>query len=198
MITPGLGELEAVAGLAYASATYGADAPALTAPTAPTGVSFAYSATGGGCAVDETTGALTILAADRAADQNNGIEAISCMVTATASKEGYADKASDPVTVAIAKAAQVLTAPENPYNTTDASIANGVVDGAATTLLLVNAPEGGEGNLIYSNTGSCTVDAATGELTGAATGNDDCVVSAAWGGTTTMRLLLRLPLPPLK
>ena len=186
-LTPELGELADVTGLAYAdTAVYGGDALAVTAPTAPAGATFAYSASGGGCEVDAASGELTILAADRSADEANNIEAISCMVVATASQEGYEDKASDPLTVAVAKAAQVLIAPDNPYNTTDESIANDTVAGKASVLPLVNAPEGGEGELTYSAAGSCRVDASTGELTGGddndGTGNDDCVVSAAWGG----------------
>ena len=178
MITPGLGELEAVAGLAYASgAIYAGEAPALMVPTAPAGASFAYSASGGGCEVDADSGALTILAADRAADENNGIEAISCMVTATASKDGYEDKISDPITVGIAKADNVtLTAWENPYPV--GTIAHDEI----LVLSPADMPTDGQGSLSYSATGSCTVEASIGEVTAAASGTDACVVKVKWSG----------------
>ena len=72
-----------------------AAAPALDAPTttpADLGAELSYLAAGGGCEVDEVTGALTIVGADstEAGSERN------CVVTLSAVKSGYGGSDSGP------------------------------------------------------------------------------------------------------
>ena len=128
------------------------------------GVEFAYSATGGGCSVDPADdGRLTILGVTDGTD-------LTCVVTVTATRSGYASVTSDPVTVTIAKGEQRVSS-SNPYGSVQALEVNG-------TLSIVNPPTGGAVTLTYgikSGGAGCTV-ASDGTVTGASS-TGTCVVS---------------------
>ena len=162
--TPGEGSFT-LAWTGYAGgATYDSPAPAVNPPsTTPVlEVDYVYSKAGDACEIDGESGALTILGAG------------SCEVTLVATRSGYAEETQSH-TVTVAKKAQTLTVPTNPYGGA-LSVKNG------ETLLLVNAPEGGIGELVYGTSGgSCSVEAATGSVTAeAASGN--CAVTARRSG----------------
>ena len=170
-VTPTEGNLQLTwAGYANSNAgVFGTAAPALVDPVmvpADLVVEYAWSATGGGCEVDASTGLLTLTGADV-----NGGRA--CMVTLTADRSGYAQSTAS-VTVTIGKGTQTLTVPTAPYGSA-ASVNNG------DSLEIINAPVGGHGTLEYQkNAGSCTVDGASGEITADASGTTACVVEARW------------------
>ena len=165
-IVPGLGTLNLTwtgYGSGANAATFGADAPALDAPS-PSDGEYTYSATGGGCGVDAEDGTLTIVAAD------------ACTVTLSATRSGYGD-ASVSRTVSIAKAAQSLSAPTHPYGAVVATLMPG------DTVEIVNPPASGQGAVVYASGDSavCTVDPATGEVTAVAPGS--CAISAHLAAT---------------
>ena len=171
-VTPTEGDM----GLAWngysGAATFGVQAPDIILPTttpADLGAEYSYSASGGACEVDGSTGALTLLGA------TGGDNALACEVILTATKAGYADVTLDPASVTIAKGAQTLTAPTNPYGS-----AASVKDGEA--LVIVNPPVGGHGTLEYDIvSGDCTVD-SMGTITATASGTVACLVKAKWTG----------------
>ena len=184
-VTPEPGSF-ALAWMGYAgsnAATFGSAAPNPIAPSiAPTldGVAYSWAAVGDDCEVDESTGVLTLLGAG------------SCEVTLSASRSGY-QSAEQSHTVAIAKKAQVAPdAPENPYG--------GVLSLAVgKNLPVINAPEGGLGNLQYSTTDEvvCTVN-GDGTVAGVAAGS--CTVQIVWSGnenhapTSPQNLVAALPI----
>ena len=164
------------------AATFGSNAPNPVPPSISpvlSSVNYAYAADGD-CTVDGATGILTLTGAG------------SCEVTLTASHSGY-QSAQQTHTVTIAKKTQTAPdAPENPYG--------GVLSLAVgKNLHVINAPEGGIGNLQYSSTDDtvCTVE-SDGTVTAAAAGS--CTVQIAWSGdddhapTTAQNLLASLPI----
>ena len=163
------------------AATFGSNAPNPVPPSISpvlSSVNYAYAADGD-CAVDGTTGILTLTGAG------------SCEVTLTASLSGY-QSAQQAHTVTIAKKAQSAPdAPENPYG--------GVLSLAVgKDLHIINAPEGGIGNIQYNETDDtkCTVE-ADGTVTGVGAGT--CTIQIVWSGDentapTTPQNLLALPI----
>ena len=164
------------------AATFGSAAPNPVPPTISpvlTEINYAYAADGD-CTADGATGILTLTGAG------------SCEVTLSASRSGY-QSAEESHTVTIAKKAQVAPdAPENPYG--------GVLSLAVgKNLRIINAPEGGVGNLKYSavDDTKCTVD-DSGTVTGAAAGS--CTIQIAWSGdddhapTSAQNLVASLPI----
>ena len=164
------------------AATFGSTAPNPVAPSiAPAldGAAYTYVADGD-CTVEETTGVLTLTGAG------------SCDVTLTATRSGY-QNVEQSHTVTIAKKAQSAPdAPENPYG--------GVLSLAVGKKIhIINAPEGGVGNLEYSavDETKCTVD-ESGTVTAAAAGS--CTVQIAWSGdedtapTSPQNLMAALPI----
>ena len=164
------------------AAIFGSTAPALAPPSiAPVldGVAYAYAADGD-CTVDEASGILALTGAG------------SCEVTLSASRSGY-QSVKESHTVTIAKKAQSAPdAPENPYG--------GVLSLAVgKNLSIINAPEGGIGNLQYSTTdeGVCTVN-GDGTVVGVAAGS--CTVQIVWSGdddhapTGAQNLVAALPI----
>ena len=165
-LTPGRGSF-ALAWTGYAggnTATFGAAAPDVSPPTITPvldGVDYSYAASGGGCEVDSTTGELTIL----------GVK--NCTVSLTATRGGYQDMSLEH-TVTIAKANQTIVISVNHYGNL-VSLANGESSD------ILNPPSGGIGDLVYTVSGSCSIDESTGRVTAeAATGN--CVVRVRWLG----------------
>ena len=120
--------------------TYGGRAPNVEPPTtspALSEVTYVYGAMGGGCEVDVATGALTIIGANRMADESNNIEGRSCEVTVTAFREFYED-ATSTLSLVINKSDQTLTPPTQAYGSA-ASLNNGA------SLEVINPPTGGRG-----------------------------------------------------
>ena len=165
-VTPSRGSF-ALVWTGYASgnaATFGSAAPALSPPaTTPEldGVDYAWAATGGGCEVDSATGELTIL----------GVQ--DCTVTLTATRSGY-DDAGGEHTVTIAKANQTFVIVGNHYGAV-VSLTNG------ESIDILHPPTGGVGDLVYSATGPCSVDASSGRVSASGT-SGTCVVNAQWSG----------------
>ena len=180
-ISPTTGEVP-VTWAGYANnngATYGADAPVLVEPLLKwelTGVTYAYSATGGGCRVDAQSGALTIEGADRADPL------INCVVTLTVSHTDYTDTVIEQ-TVTIAKQTQGALSVSSASYGLLVSLRAGQTP--AETQSIVNTPGGrGVGNIVYSgpaDTSICTVDENTGMVT-AGSSVGDCVIKATWSG----------------
>ena len=164
------------------AATFGSNAPNPVPPSISpvlSSVNYAYAADGD-CTAEEATGILTLTGAG------------SCEVTLTASHSGY-QSAQQTHTVTIAKKTQTAPdAPNSPYG--------GVLSLAVgKNLHVINAPEGGIGNLQYSSTDDtvCTVE-SDGTVTAAAAGS--CTVQIAWSGdddtapTSPQSLLTALPI----
>ena len=168
-VTPDKGSLNlSWAGYGTNVAVFGADPPSLELPaTNPTnlGAQYSYSATGGGCAVDATTGALTLLGASGGQ--------FSCRVTVSATLDSY-EEATVEHLVTINKGNQVLNAPASPYGSAASLVNSGELE-------LIHPPQGGFGHLDYQVTGDCTV-AGNGKITANASGTTGCVVEARWLG----------------
>ena len=129
------------------------------------GISLAYSTSSTACSVGSSNGTITATTPG------------SCVVTATFSKSGYANKPVTHASVTIVKGSQTLSWPSNPYGTSPSVAVN-------ETLALVTAPTAGEGDTEYrsATTSKCTVGASTGTVTGVATGT--CTVQARYKGNT--------------
>ena len=156
----------------------GPTAPALNGPSfssggnsVTSGINVSYAVGDGvtNCTVVESTGALTI----------NG--AGTCQVVLTVEDSTDLDEGSyvtntDTATVTVEKASQTLTAPSDPYGS-GAGLKVG-----QTPLAIANAPQGGEGSLVYASVDEtvCTVGAGDGLLTPVAPGS--CTVTAKWSG----------------
>ena len=183
--TPGEGTF-AVSWAGYANsnaATYGSAAPdaePVTTTPANLPATYSYSASGGGCEVDGTTGALTIVGA------TDGTS-LACEVALTASLSGYTDVSAPAVTVDIAKKAQTFSdwggydAGEHTNAHAGGSVA------AGEFIEIVNFPTGGVGATEYQFDGACS-DLAIDTTTGTVTANADasagswCAVEVRWLG----------------
>ena len=178
--TPGMGSFTLVwGGYGSNNAVYGSDPPVLDAPeTVPAnmaGGEYSYSASGGGCQVNEFSGALTILGAD------NGNER-KCEVSLVVSRSGYENQKAT-VLVRIDKRPQDALTVTNPYGTSGAIV--NLME--AQSIDIVNPPMGGVGEVEYqipnAALSGCEIDGSSGTVTvktGTTTGT--CLVQARWSG----------------
>ena len=183
--TPGAGTFT-LAWTGYANsnaATYGSAAPAIQAATttpADLGVTYVFTASGGGCEVDAATGALTIVGA------TDGT-ALTCEVALTASRSGYTDASAPAVTVNIAKKAQNIADFVYWEEGESGNAYAGVEIPQGASAEIVNFPMGGVGNLQYrfdAATTNFTIDPDTGTVTANADASDGAVtyIEAQWTG----------------
>ena len=137
-------------------------APVTASPSDGNGVNYSYTVgTGTVCDVDADTGILTL--------KKTGV----CMVSVTASRSSYNNDVVM-VTVNIAKGEQNVMATE-PYG-------GAHFLGASDNLSLENAPQGGQGNLVYRKKNAsddCTVT-GQGEVTAGSSGAGTCTIQAMW------------------
>ena len=149
-------------------AVFGSTPPGLVAPNtnpADLGTRYTYTATGGGCEVDATTGILTLLGASGGN--------VSCRIVLSAVLDNYLDGTVEQL-VTINKGNQSLEVPDNPYGNVVSLVNSGQLE-------LLNSPHGGFGNLNYRSGGDCTV-AGNGNVTANSSGSSDCVIEARWAG----------------
>ena len=183
--TPGPGGIFTIAWTGYTSgnaATYGSAAPepeSVIATPLDLPVTLSFSASGGGCEVDGTTGALTILGATVGTS-------LRCEVTLNGYHGDYTDADPLTVTVDIAKKAQTFSdwVGYDSGEHTNAYVGAYVAPGESAEI--VKFPTGGVGDLEYKlvNCSDFTIDSAGGTVTanaGASVGSS-CIVEVRWLG----------------
>ena len=169
------------------AATLGATPPTPNPPrSSPVldGMIYSYTAEGGGCEVDGTTGALTLLGADG--------DGVGCRVTLTAAHSGYGEQ-REVYRVTIERKTQTApNLPTHPYG--------GVLSLAAgKSMDIVHPPMGGVGSPHYNSTDEtqCRVD-TVGRVTGVGVGS--CTIQVVWSGddeyapTEPRNLIAALPI----